>query len=634
MGRNRCVVGLLAMVGLAGCPPPSNLVPVPKLAPLDQSTTQALVEGVQAGAGLSIWDSGGRLVGLAIGAGTRTRVALVRPLVPGELLVAVQTVAGRNSHASPPVRVELNYPTYHFDRYRTGWNPYERQLTVATAPNLRLIARLAVDGPVRAQPLYVERVAVPHGTPRDALIVATENDTVYAFDVRMANPSALLWPPRRLVSGTEVPADFNNVGGCDAQLGVSATPVIDRTTNTLYVTALLQRTAGSSAPLLFRLHALDLATGKDQPGSPVEITGATVSLTNAAGAPVPFNPKWLGNRPGLLLNRGVLYVAFGSHCYDAGDYFGWVLAYDADLPGTPAFLRQLGVFNTAPDLPVIGSTGSGQERAGIWQSGFGLAGDEQGHAYLVTGNGSFGGSAYGNSVLKLAPPPFTGGAIRRADSFTPFNWAHYNTSDQDFGSGGAMLIPVDPVGGKRTLIAAGKRGTAYLMDRDAMGGHVSAAPDAVLQTVDLVPTPATDVVAGGPAYYRGPSGPVVFFGIGRAQMQAYRVQANNLLALPPIKSSITMPSTSPIPVVSSNGSTAGTGVVWVVSHPGSMTGTMLLQAFEAENVNAPPLLGTGLKAGSWVPVPMHFGGNSFQVPTVIHGRVYTGGKDEVRIWGL
>jgi hypothetical protein len=323
-----------------------------------------------------------------------------------------------------------------------------------------------------------------------------------------------------------------------------------------------------------------------------------------------------------------LYVAFGSHCFDAGLYFGWVLAYDANVPGTPPFLQRLGVFNTAPDL----AANQTPNRAGIWQSGFAPGADEDGNVYVVTGNGLFGGTSYGNSVLKLAPPPFTGGVIRRADSFTPFDFASFNMNDQDLGSGGAMLVPAFSPGSRLTMIAAGKPGKAYVIDRTAMGGNIPGGPDRVIQTVALNPPRTSDVVAGGPAYYEGPSGPMVFFGVGQAPLQAYPLKKDKLV-LPPVKSAITVPSTSPIPVVSSNHGAAGTGVVWVVIHPGP-NNQMMLQAFDAENFGGPPLLGAGLKAGGWVPVPMHFGGNSFQVPTVIKGRVFTGGDREVRIWGL
>jgi hypothetical protein len=339
------------------------------------------------------------------------------------------------------------------------------------------------------------------------------------------------------------------------------------------------------------------------------------------------------------LSRGVLYLAFGSHCFDQDDYHGWVIALDADLPGTPTFLHQLGTLNTTPDLAPPGP--GFHDRAGIWMSGFAPAADEDGNVYLVTGNGPYlANQDYGNSVLKLAPPPFSGGRIRVADSFTPFDWQSWNGGlDADLGSGGAMLVPVPrpgaptPSGPAHKLIVAGKPGKAYVIDRDAMSKNVAPpGPDSVLQTVEFVPGSMPNV-AGGPAYYEGPSGPRVFFGLGLEKLQTFLLQNDRLVTQ--TKSQLPAPYTSPIPVVSSSGKLPGTGVVWVVFHPAATSNTLLLQAFDAENLAGPPLLaGGGLAAGTWPSYAAHSGGNSFVVPTVVHGRVYTTANGEVRIWGL
>jgi hypothetical protein len=276
-------------------------------------------------------------------------------------------------------------------------------------------------------------------------------------------------------------------------------------------------------------------------------------------------------------------------------------------------------------------------------SGFAPAADEDGNVYLVTGNGPYvANQDYGNSVLKLAPPPFPGGRIHLADWFTPFDWQSWNGSpiDADLGSGGAMLVPVPrpgapmPSGPAHKLIVAGKPGKAYVIDRDAMGKNVAPpGPDPVLQTVEFVPG-AMPNVAGGPAYYEGPAGPRVFFGLGVEKLQTFLLQNDRLVMQ--AKSQLTAPLTSPIPVVSSSGKLARTGVVWVVFHPAATSNTLLLQAFDAENLSGPPLLaGGGLAAGTWPSYGApHSGGNSFVVPTVIHGRVYTTADSEVRIWGL
>jgi hypothetical protein len=243
-------------------------------------------------------------------------------------------------------------------------------------------------------------------------------------------------------------------------LGVTATPVIDRATNTIYVLALLMK----NNKMIYRLHALDITTGQDQLGSPVEISDVTVQFKG-----VNFDVVYQGDRPGLLLDRGVVYLGFGSHC-DIGAYHGWVLAYDAAIPGSSDFLRQLGVFNTSP---------TDFNGSGVWQSGLGLAADGNGTIYLMTGNGNFNSStgSYGNTVLNLRlPTNSTSKEMEVVNFFTPYDWdTNYNVNDQDLGSGGPVLLsahnlgPFTQIGSSRFILAGGKRLKSYLIDRDCVG---------------------------------------------------------------------------------------------------------------------------------------------------------------------
>jgi len=221
-----------------------------------------------------------------------------------------------------------NHLTYHYDNARTGWNPHETALSVASVRHaFHLHFTQPVDGQIYAQPLVATGVAVPgHGT-HDVVYVATEGDTVYAFDAASAGPP--LWQ-RRLVPPGEAPvapADVGHCGNIAPQIGITGTPVIERATAMLYVVAKTKSLDG--AVIHQRLHALHIATGADQPGSPVEIQAVVAGdgAGHDGSGHIPFDRRWHSNRPALLSTGHALYVGFGSHC-DFGPYHGWIIHYD------------------------------------------------------------------------------------------------------------------------------------------------------------------------------------------------------------------------------------------------------------------------------------------------------------------
>jgi len=345
--------------------------------------------------------------------------------------------------------------TSHNDQARTGQNLNETILTPAsvTSSNFGLKFANPVDARIYAQPLYVSNVAIPGKGTHNVVYVATENDTVYAFDAD--TQAAPLWQTSLLINGgTAVPSSDVWCSDLVPIIGVTATPVIDPTTNTLYVVAKTKEGLSTNPSFFQRLHALDLATGAERPGAPVDIA-ATVSGRGdgSDGTSIAFDPLWQLNRPGLALVDGVVYIAFGAHC-DAPPYHGWLFAYDATQL-TPA-----GVFITTPN-------GRG---GGIWQSGGAIAADASGNLYLSTGNGTFdanlpGGSDLGQSVVKLSQ---SGAALTVSDYFTPFDQnAAY---DNDLGSGGPLALP-DQTDAQfpHLLVGAGKEGTIYLLNRDNLG---------------------------------------------------------------------------------------------------------------------------------------------------------------------
>lgn len=672
--RQSLSVVVLWLLGSMAC----AIAPTPTLSPIDQSTQAPLVSDVSPGATVELWlGDGGQLTLLAssppVAAGsTVTRVSLPQRLSPGQTVRARQQGRFRQaSDFSKPVIVENNYTTNRYDSERTGWNPNESTLTVSAVRNsFEKICEHPVDAPIRAQPLYVQDVDIPGKGRRAVVYVATEGDQVWAFDAVSCLPNDQgLWvdatgaaSPRKLLgAGENIPGTGAAPVKCSLEYGIWSTPVIDRTTNTMYVVA----TAGTATGVLFRLHALDIRTGQDQ-APPVVMDGNTVRFTHG-NVTASLDPSVQQNRAALLLDRGVVYVGFGS-CGDEGEpYHGWIVAYDASIPGSSTFLTQLGVFNASAEATGGCNTFSGMPpcMAGIWQSGQGLAADGDGTVYAITGNGAFepGKGSYGNTVvrLRLPPPSSAGRQMQLVNFFTPFDWKPtYEIGDKDFGAGGPVLFAS---GSRRFLLAQGKPTKAYLIDRDCPTcdgnpnrclpvtgqacdaddpGVAGVAQSPVIQTLTQADGIAQGTVAG-PAYYVGPQGPRIYFGFNTSPMTVFDFAATPVPRLSnPRITTDSATYTAPIPVVSSNGQAPGTGILWAVfpspPPPGPpWSSPLTLHAYDANNI-ADSLFSSAAQKSMDVAKWTHDGpdnlGNSFQVPTVSHGRVYIGSQDRLVVFGL
>lgn len=638
--HRKCLL-LLASFALVSCRRPST----PTLAPMDQFTQAALVSNVDSGAVIELWthSPGGQTMIAASGpvpTGTgEIRVRLPNHLSPGQVIRAQQRLSFRRSHFSAPVTVENNYVTNRYDNERSGWNPNESALTVSKVRRgFGMVCDHAVDAPIRAQPLYVQDVHIQGKGKHNVVFVATDStDTlplkgnqVWAFDAETCAP---LWEstpghagPRELLE----PGETIPLVACNGHHGVWSTPVIDRTTNTIYVVAAVQKGAQN----FFRLHAIDISTGRDRV-NPVVMDGSTVKFTQGSTT-VCLNPSVQNNRAGLLLDRGVLYVAFGSSC-DVGSYHGWIVAYDADLPQSHTFLTQLGVFNTTP-LEFSG--------AGIWQSGLGVASDGDGTIYFLTGNGGTftqpSNGSYPNSLLRLSLPPAGSSSkqLQVVNSFTPADWnTFYNFCDSDLGAGGAVLFSD---GSKHFVLAGGKARPQFCQQGSPLFGTQSYLIDRASHTVIQTLTQANGIAHGmvaGPSYYRGPRGMRVYYGFNFSPMAAYSFASNppHLVDPPEVTVMDPAPTTSPIPTISSNGGMAGTGILWAVFHPKLASDPLTLHAYDADDLhdnlfNHPGSTQMSLDIGDWVPLGNH-AGNSFQVPTVIRGRVYCGSKSRLVVFG-
>ena len=494
--------------------------------------------------------------------------------------------------------------TYKNDTARTGQNLGETLLTLANvnSAGFGLLRKLPTDGKVDAQPLYVGGLTV-QGAAHDVLFVATENDTVYAFD---ANSGAVLWKASLLASG-ETPSDPRGCNQVTPMIGITATPVIDPAAGahgTMYVVAMSKDAASN---YFQRLHALDLATGAELLGGPVAISATFPTLAGSTS----FDPKSYEERAALLLDHGTVYLSFTSHC-DGGAYSGWIMAYNS------ATLARTAVLNVAPN-----SNGGGPA---IWMAGGGPAADSAGNVYLLTANGAFeptldargfpNQSDFGNSFLKLT---LSGGTLAVADYFAMYNAVSESNADQDLGSGGIMLLPdLTDTGGnvQHLAVGAGKDGNLYVVSRDNLGKFVSSPPNKIYQEKDnalgggIWSTPA---YFNGTIYYGPVGGPMVAFPVSQARVGS--LSSSTTQAFP-------YPGTAPS--VSANGTS--NGIVWANEN----SDPAVLHAYDAANL-AHELYNSGQAVNN----RDQFGsGNKFITPTVADGKVFVGVTDGVGEFAL
>jgi hypothetical protein len=380
--------------------------------------------------------------------------------VPTALLLAALALCscscgggGSISPPPPPPSFTSSVATWHYDNQRTGANVNETALTLNNVKptNFGELFFLAVDGAIVGQALYLGGVTIAGKGTHNVVYVATMHDSVFAFDadsITGANATPI-WQISLLSAGA-VPVPMS-VQGCQnltewSEVGVVSTPVIDTSSATLYVVA---KTYENAMPV-FRLHALDVTSGEEKLGGPIEI--AATSTIN--GITETFSSMAQTNRPGLLLENGHIYIGFGSNgCNDLGAK-GWVLSYNAST------LTLEGAFNTEP----------GKARASVWQKGGGLSSDSAANIYAETGDGSFNpGTNFGASILKLAQ---SGTSLQLADWFAPYNQAYLNSSDLDLNDP-VLVLPDQPGLYPHLAAGAGKEGTLYLLDRDTMGQFCS-----------------------------------------------------------------------------------------------------------------------------------------------------------------
>ncbi|HKD61867.1 MAG TPA: hypothetical protein VKB38_18465 [Terracidiphilus sp.] len=528
--------------------------------------------------------------------------------------VQFQAVSGSLSHsASATVAVKAlqaapgtDVTTYHFDNARTGLNPTETVLTpsTVTSSSFGLLRVLSVDGKVDGQPLYLSGVPIG-GQTRNVVYAVSEHDSVYAFD---ADSGTQLWKTSVLGAG-ETTSDDHGCSQITPEIGITSTPVIDRkagANGTIFVVGMSKDQVGSYHQ---RLHALDVTTGAEVSGSPVEIKASYPGTgANSSGGNVIFDPGQYAERAGLLLMNGTIYLGWTSHC-DQDPYTGWLMAY------SEATLQLTSLLNLTPN----GSEGS------IWMSGAGLAADANGNIYFLDANGTFDTALtaagfpsqgdFGNGFLKVST---ANNKLAIADYFEPHDTVAQSQNDQDLGSGGVIVLPdqQDSSGNARHLaVGAGKNQVIYLADRDSMGKFNAANNSSLYQEIDG----AISGVWSMPAYFNN----TVYYGAVGDALKAFQFKSAKLPATATVQTQNTFGYPGTTPAVSANGTS--NGIVWAVEN----SSPAVLHAYDATTLQE--LYNSNQAANG----RDQFGsGNKFITPMIVNGKVFAGTPSGVAEFGL
>ncbi|HEV8495202.1 MAG TPA: hypothetical protein VGR76_23175 [Candidatus Angelobacter sp.] len=500
---------------------------------------------------------------------------------------------------TPPAPVLVSVLTYHNDGQRTGLNASETILNSANvnASSFGKVFSYPVDGQIYAQPLIVPSVSDIAGGTHNVVFVATEHNSVYAFDADGLSPNAL-W---RKNLGPSVSS--HAVEGVSPEKGITGTPVIDGATDTLYVVS-------ETLPGVFKLHALDLHDGSEKFGGPAQVT-ATVAGTGfgSVNGIITLESTCL-QRPGLALVNGVVFIAFG------GCPHGWLLGYDA------VSLRQVSKINTTPN----GGGGA------LWMSGGAPATDGLGNLYVMSGV-DFGDPAPGfnDAFLKLKASD-----LSVLDSFIPSNEAFLRHNDADLGSGAPMLLPDNSSAHPHELVGGGKDGRVFVLDRDHMGGfnpptnpacdNSSTPPtscDNVVQTIPNIGNAEFDNIFGTPAYFNG----LVYFHPQTATLQAFQYSNGTLAHI--ASASTIFGDHGATPSISANGNSDG--IVWELQVDAWRTkGPAVLHAAKAENIATELYNSRQAANGRDTAGPAV----KFTTPTIANGRVYVGTGNQLDVYGL
>ncbi len=528
--------------------------------------------------------------------------------------------------------------TRSYNNERTGATLNETVLNTSNV-NVSQFGKIftrAVDGQLYAMPLFVPDLDIPGHGVHNVIFVATQKNKVYAFDADDPAASDPLWTadlgPYGVSAEQEFGTRYNGVyRDIMPYVGITSTPVIDLTTNTIYVVAFRKL---ASMQYEHRLYALDLLTGAEK--NHVVIAGSVQGTADDnVGGVITFDSRQQLQRVSLLLHGGVVYLAFAGYA-DTDPYHGWVFGYAADT------LAQRYIFCTTPDIDPPGQSqpDANDGEGGIWMSGQGIAVDETGDLYMVIGNGNYNafmsdGRNYGNSIIRLHPLSDT---LQVQTWFTPYNYVYLNNNDYDLGISGALPLP-----GTDLLVTGSKEGKIYVVDQNDMGGLGSGNDNQIVQSF-LGTNALGDHIHGSLVYWNTPSGPHIYVWSeqDRARTFAFDPLASQFNTTATSVGSTQLPNGMPggILSISANNSTPGTGIVWA-THPigdaNNATKPGVVRAYNAEDLAQELWNSTQNSTRDDL-------GNfaKFNPPLVADGRVYIGSfsasttplSDKLVVYGL
>jgi hypothetical protein len=547
-------------------------------------------------------------------------------LVASNLLGMTNSLPAILTVLPPPNPSALNVVTYHNDNARDGANTNEVLLTHANV-NVSTFGRLITyptDGLIIASPLYVSGLVIPRQGAHNAVFVATENDTIYAFDAdsNAGTNGGLLWETNLGPSVSSFNDQFGNRGtgsyypDITPVVGITGTPVIDLASGTLYVNVHTATTSGSTTTYYHRLHALNITNGTEQADSPVVVSNSLPGTgVDGANGIVPFDPRTENQRPGLALAGGMVYVAYGSYA-DTDPYHGWILGFNATNLAQSAKYA----FNTTPNATVA-AFGVNAGEGALWMGGDGLCADASNNLFFATANGSFSqntnGGDYGDSFVKLS----TTNGLGVADYFTPYNAAELAANDTDLGSGGTILLP-DAVGSAahpHLMVGCGKDGILRLVDRDNMGHFNTANDNQIVQEVPGAITGAWST----PAYFNNH---IYYQGAGDV-MKAFLITNGVIVPAPTSEAATSFSALGGTPVISANGT--NDGIVWTLqSDAAGSGGPYVMHAYNANN------LAQELYNSSQNPARDNPGAAIIMTtPIVVNGKVFVGAQYSLSIFG-
>jgi len=472
-----------------------------------------------------------------------------------------------------------------------------------------------VNGQIYAQPLVVSGIEIPGRGLHDVVYVATMENDVYAFDATNADEDHFLWKTKlgKPVPHTHVPWPLvAAVTGYNIKpaIGITSTPVIDAPSKRMWVAAKTFDDAGNSH---YHLSCLDITNGKIL---------ATSDEIRANERHAKLRAETALQRTGLLRANGMIYLAFGAH-QDAGDYAGWVVAFDATT------LAQRSAFCV--------NTNDESGKGGIWQSGNGPAADAQGNIYVMTGNGDFNqkNHQFGMSFLKLSPD------LKTVDWFTPWNFQKLSDQDVDLGSSGPMVLP-----GSEQVVGGGKEGWLYLLDHNQLGHlqpkHSTAPALQQFKAADhwsltwiswLFSVFGYHHIHGSPVYWASAQlGPVVYIWPEQTRLKAFRYDPVTHFQKRPVAKGRRAPNGMPGGFLSISANGDRDGVVWACSPllKDALIDTVpgVLRAFDAVTLKQ-------LWSSDKKDPEDHFNFAKNCPPTVANGKVYLSTfSNKLNVYGL